>query len=385
MMAGEAALMSDLVAIVMPKWGLSMEEGTVAQWHFAEGDEVPRGAELVDIETSKLINTLEAKQAGTLHRIVCPQGAGGACGALIAVMGEGAAPSPAELDAFVAQFAVALSEDDPSGAQAGPGHSTITVDGVALHYADIGTGAEAVLFLHGFGGDSGNWRFVQSELAAHYRTIALDLPGHGGSDKTLAGAGSLPELAALVGRFVAALGVDRVHLVGHSFGGAVARHLAARGDAAIASLTLVAPLFPGCGLDRSFLTDFVSARRNRDLRDVLARLVADPGSISRAMVEDALRHRRLDGVLPVFEHLIALADQEAAAGADDLPVPVPALAIWGESDRIIPLPPGGLPGDGTRTAVIGGAGHLPHLEQPAQVARILLEALTMEARGMDNA
>ncbi len=372
-MTAHAAPVSDLVAVVMPKWGLSMEEGTLAQWHFAEGDWVPAGAELADIETSKLINTLEAKQAGTLHRIVCAQGAGGACGSLIAVMGEGPAPSQAELDAFVARFAVTPPEADPSGAQSSHGLSTITVDGLALRYAEMGAGEQAVLFLHGFAGDSGNWRFVQSDFAAEYRTIALDLPGHGGSDKALPGGGSLADLAALVSGFVRALAIDRVHLVGHSFGGAVARHMAARGDVAIASLTLVAPLLPGVDLDRSFLHDFVSARRSRELREVLARLVADPSSIARAMVEDALRHKRLDGVAQVFEQLIALAEQEAAPGACEMPVR--ALAIWGDSDRIIPLPADGSFGQQVRLEVIGAAGHLPHLEQPARVARIILDAL----------
>ena len=372
-MTSHAAPGSDLVAIVMPKWGLSMEEGTVAQWHFAEGDWVPAGAELVDVETSKLINTLEAMQAGTLHRIVCPPGAGGACGALIAVMSEGPAPSPAELDAFAARFAIAPEDADAPGAPSATGLSAITVDGLSLRYAEMGAGSEAILFLHGFGGDSGNWRFVQSELARDYRTIALDLPGHGGSDKVLPGAGSLADLAALVSGFAGALGIDRVHLVGHSLGGAAARHVAARGDGAIASLTLVAPLLPGLDLDRSFLRDFVSARRSRDLKEVLARLVADPAMIARAMVEDALKHRRLDGVAAVFDQLIGLAEAEAAASPCALPAGT--LAIWGEQDRIIPMPANGLPGSGIRIAAVAAAGHLPHLEQPAQVARIIRDAI----------
>jgi pyruvate/2-oxoglutarate dehydrogenase complex dihydrolipoamide acyltransferase (E2) component len=82
--------MADLIPVVMPKWGLAMDEGTVAGWHFTEGDAVQAGAELVDIETSKLLNTLEAKQPGVLLRIVCEEGVVAPCGALIAVLGAAA-------------------------------------------------------------------------------------------------------------------------------------------------------------------------------------------------------------------------------------------------------------------------------------------------------
>lgn len=372
-MSTGTAPMTDLIPIVMPKWGLSMEEGTVAVWHFAEGDTVPPGAELVDIETSKLLNTLEAKQGGTLFRIVCKEGAQGPCGSLIAVMGQGDAPSAEALDAFVAQFVVTSDETAAAGERGAAVADRIAVDGLALNYVAMGDGDETVLFLHGFGGDSGNWLLVQSEVAARCRTIALDLPGHGGSDKALPGAGDLAALAAHVGRFLDEIGIEKVHLVGHSFGGAVANRIAAGSDGRVLSLTLVAPLLGGLDLDRSFLHEFVAARRSRDLREVLSRLVADPGNIGRAMVEDVLRYKRVDGVAAVLAQLIALAEQEALSGT---PEPgAPALAIWGESDRIIPLPAAGSLGPRTRLEVIRAAGHLPHLEQPGQVARIILDAL----------
>ncbi len=99
--------MADLIPVVMPKWGLAMDEGTVAGWHFAEGDAVPAGAELVDIETSKLLNTLETKQPGVLLRIVCDEGGQAPCGALIAVLGAADAARPPEvLDAFNAGLMV---------------------------------------------------------------------------------------------------------------------------------------------------------------------------------------------------------------------------------------------------------------------------------------
>ncbi|MEQ8771494.1 MAG: biotin/lipoyl-containing protein, partial [Erythrobacter sp.] len=95
--------MAQLTALTMPKWGLSMEEGTLASWHLAEGDAVDEGTEIADIETSKLLNTLEAKQAGTVLRLVAGEGETLPCGALIAVMGEDGASAP-DIDAFIASF-----------------------------------------------------------------------------------------------------------------------------------------------------------------------------------------------------------------------------------------------------------------------------------------
>ncbi len=57
--------------------------------------------------------------------------------------------------------------------------------------------------------------FNQPALAERHRTIALDLPGHGGSTKALDAAVDESSFAADIDRFLAALNIDRVHLVGH--------------------------------------------------------------------------------------------------------------------------------------------------------------------------
>lgn len=367
--------MADLIPVVMPKWGLAMDEGTVAGWHFGEGDAVPAGAELVDIETSKLLNTLEAKQPGVLLRIVCDEGGQAPCGALIAVLGAAdvTAPSPEALDAFIAGFAVSRQEEDAASATAAPAFRNITVDGLSLRYTEMGEGEATILFLHGFGGDCGNWMFVQSDLAEICRTIALDLPGHGGSAKALPGSGTVDDLVSLIGAFVTERGLGPVHLVGHSFGGALAQGLAASASVSVRSLTLIAPLLPGVSLNGDFLHDFVEARRTRELRDVLARLVADSESISPAMVDDVLKYKRLDGVASVLTHLAGLAEQ-IAAETGTMP-DVQCLAIWGASDLIIPSPPEALLPPGSRLELIPACGHMPHLEVPDIVVRLIRDSI----------
>ncbi|MFN9497668.1 MAG: acetoin dehydrogenase dihydrolipoyllysine-residue acetyltransferase subunit [Erythrobacteraceae bacterium] len=370
--------MADLIPVVMPKWGLAMDEGTVAGWHFTEGDAVQAGAELVDIETSKLLNTLEAKQPGVLLRIVCEEGVVAPCGALIAVLGaaDAARPSPEALEAFIAGFTVSGQEEDADPATAAPAFRNATIDGFSLRYAEIGEGEETILFLHGFGGDCGNWMFVQSDLAESCRTIALDLPGHGGSTKALPGSGSLDDLVSLVGAFIAERVLGPVHLVGHSFGGALAQGLAARASASVRSLTLIAPLLSGVSLDRDFLHDLVEARRARELKEVLSRLVADSESISAAMVDDVLKYKRLDGVASVLSNLADMAEQIATA-TRKMP-DVKCVAIWGTKDQIIPPPAAELLSPGSRLELIPACGHMPHLEVPDVVARMIRHSIAAE-------
>ncbi|MDH4307385.1 MAG: alpha/beta fold hydrolase [Acidimicrobiia bacterium] len=60
--------------VVMPKWGLSMEKGTITRWLKLEGDEIRSGEEIAEIESDKISNVLEAPADGVLGRIVVPVG-----------------------------------------------------------------------------------------------------------------------------------------------------------------------------------------------------------------------------------------------------------------------------------------------------------------------
>ncbi|WP_024844824.1 2-oxo acid dehydrogenase subunit E2 [Paracoccus pantotrophus] len=89
--------------VTLPKWGLEMSEGQISRWIVAEGDSVEPGTELVDIETDKIVNTLDTDRGGILRRILVPEGETAPVGALIAVLAEAEA-SEAELAAFIASY-----------------------------------------------------------------------------------------------------------------------------------------------------------------------------------------------------------------------------------------------------------------------------------------
>ncbi|WP_321415766.1 2-oxo acid dehydrogenase subunit E2 [uncultured Desulfobacter sp.] len=83
------------VEILMPKWGLTMKEGTVSKWLKAIGDTVTKGENLLEVETSKITNTVESPGDGTLHQIVVPEGETVPVMTILGVLAEeGETPEP---------------------------------------------------------------------------------------------------------------------------------------------------------------------------------------------------------------------------------------------------------------------------------------------------
>lgn len=96
--------MSRIRAFTMPKWGIEMTEGTIADWTVKEGDSFKRGQTLCLIETAKITNEVDAEYDATVRRILVSGGSEAEpVGALLAVFDEGD-HSEAEIDAFVASF-----------------------------------------------------------------------------------------------------------------------------------------------------------------------------------------------------------------------------------------------------------------------------------------
>ncbi|MDF7758673.1 2-oxo acid dehydrogenase subunit E2 [Kosakonia cowanii] len=93
--------MSTIRTLEIPKWGLSMEEGTLAQWLIKEGSTFSQGQDICEIETSKITNVLEAPWDGVLRRVLAQPGDTLPVGAVLALVADEAV-SDSELDAFAA-------------------------------------------------------------------------------------------------------------------------------------------------------------------------------------------------------------------------------------------------------------------------------------------
>jgi pyruvate dehydrogenase E2 component (dihydrolipoamide acetyltransferase) len=103
--------------ITMPKWGIEMQEGTITNWQVEPGQRLGKGEPLLDVETEKIVNSVEAPLDGTLRRILGATGETHPVGALIAVFAD-AEVSEAEVDAFIAKFRPADASFETGGSSA---------------------------------------------------------------------------------------------------------------------------------------------------------------------------------------------------------------------------------------------------------------------------
>jgi pyruvate dehydrogenase E2 component (dihydrolipoamide acetyltransferase) len=356
-------------SIVMPKWGLAMEEGALTKWAVAPGQTISKGQEIADIETTKIANAFESPTSGVIRRLVAPEGETLPVGALLAVVADTSVPD-AEVDAFIEKFQAEFTPPEKAGG-GGPLTKMVEAGGLSVRTLSVGEGAGTpVLLLHGFGSDLMSWLFNQEALAEGRAVHAFDLPGHGGSSKAIAASG-VADLAAVTIGVMDALGLEKAHLVGHSLGGAIATFVAATQPSRAASVSLIAPAGLGPEINMGFIEGFIGESRARKLKGVLQDLVVDPNLISADMVEDVLKFKRLDGAEAALR-LIAEAhfsggSQKTILRSELSAVRAPIAIIVGEEDRVIPPSHAdGLPAS-IQVTRLPGAGHIPHMEKSAGV------------------
>lgn len=245
-----------------------------------------------------------------------------------------------------------------------------TVAGGPAAYLSVGSGGVPVLLLHGFAGDRLTWQFNLSALSARRRAIAVDLPGHGGSTPDV-GSGRVADFAPWLVEFLDGLELPRVHLVGHSMGGYVARELAGLVPDRVASLTLLSSAGLGTPFDLDFLRRAIAPADVAEGRACAERLFAGPspliprfGEVLHAQGADPVRRAALERIIE--ESFAAHADG-GGPPVDWSAYPMPVQVLWGREDRIIPLPPADrLPPDAP-FRVFDNAGHLPHIETASPV------------------
>lgn len=365
-----------IIPVVMPKWGLSMREGTVNEWLVDEGSAISPGMPILNVETDKIANAVEATDTGVLRRKVAQPGDVLPVKALLGVL---AAPEVSDeaIDAWIAAWIPPADSGEDDGSEQ-ESSAFIEVNGLRIRYASRGENEQVVLFIHGFGGDLDNWLFNMDALAEHYRVVALDLPGHGQSATALPGS-QLAQLADFVAAFMEALAIPSAHLVGHSLGGAIAALFAQRHPARARSLALIGSAGFGAEINPRYGEGFINAQSRRELKPVIELLFADPALVSRQMLDDLLKYKRLDGAADALnalhQSLFANGRQSALPGQQLDASVTPLLLIWGAEDHIIPARHAEYAPANARVEILDGAGHMPQMEKAAEVNQLLLQHL----------
>lgn len=366
--------MVGITPIVMPKWGLSMKEGTVGGWLVDEGTQITVGMPILDVETDKIANAVEAPDPGLLRRKVATEGELLPVKALLGVLADKDV-SDADIDAYIAAYVMPATDADDD-AQAGPAYQYADVDGLRIRYARSGAAAGTpVLFIHGFGGDLDNWLFNIDAVGEKHPVIALDLPGHGQSAIKLPGS-SLAALADFMERFMVAIDVPKAHLVGHSVGGAIAAQMALSQPQRVASLSLIDSAGFGPDINTAYTEGFTRAAARRELKPVLELLFKDPTLVSRQMVDDVLKYKRLDGVTELLETLgtglFKDGQQVAQPGLALTASGKPVLMVWGKDDQIVPAAHAANAPPGATMELFEGVGHMAQMERAGDVNRLIL-------------
>ncbi len=367
--------MGPIHKIMLPKWGLSMKEARIIGWLKEVGAPIAAGDELVEIESEKIAGTVEAPGSGLLRRRLVEADAVAPVGSLLGIVAEASVPD-AEIAAVVSEYLANFSTAAVATAASDPEPTKIVVGSRRLRYLVRGEGEDAAILIHGFGGDLNAWLFNHTALADRRRVYVLDLPGHGESTKDV-GTGAIDELAQSVEEFMDALGIASAHVAGHSLGGAIAIALATREPTRVRSLALLASAGLGPEVDAGYVEGFISATTRNALKPHAAKLFANSALVTRRMIDDLLKYKRLEGVeacLRLISDRFLSAGQQAAVMRDALSrLRQPALVVWGSDDQIIPARhAAGLP-TSVKAEVIPGKGHMIMMEAAGEVNRLLDE------------
>jgi pimeloyl-ACP methyl ester carboxylesterase len=258
--------------------------------------------------------------------------------------------------------------------------ATLSVEGRAARIHVGGRSdpaAEPILLLHGGWGDAAlHWGPIWDRLAERFRVVAPELPGFGHG--TAEGPRDVPGLAGWCGALLDALGIERAWVAGNGFGGALGWQLAVVARPRVLGLALLngGPPPPQPWLLRKFLALGVA---RPFLRHALRNGLLGPVALARGFADPARAPAALRALLDDAEPppLALLVDAAVRGGATGKAPRVPVAMLWGEADRLPgtdALAMDRLEGAGNPPAfsTLPGAGHVPQLERPAEVAEWLL-------------
>ena len=286
-----------------------------------------------------------------------------------------------------------LAATAPSG---GPGRLRIRrveTSAGALSVLEAGVG-DPVIMLHGLGATKASFLPTVAALAPGRRTVAVDLPGFGDSDKPLLGAYDAAFFARAVTALLDALGIERAHVIGNSMGGRVALEIGLRAPERIGRLVLLAPSLawlrsrPWAPYLRWVPTQLgVLQPAPRPVVEAIVKRVI-PGSDEEwtaAGIDEFLRSYLTPNGRAAFYAAARNIYLEEPHGKNGFWTRLPSLSaeslfVWGRNDKLVPLGFEHHVRDALPSAhhLELDCGHVPQLERPREthdaIERFLAEA-----------
>lgn len=265
-------------------------------------------------------------------------------------------------------------------------HGEVRVDGVRSPTIEAGPAdaREAAVFVHGNPGSTSDWAALVERTGAHGRALALDMPGYGRADKPEGFAYTIEGYARHLAGALAELGIDRVHLVLHDFGGPWGLQWAADHPDAFASATLVNT---GVLLDyrwhafaRIWRTPVAGELFLRTAtRPVFRRLMrrGQPVPLPPERVDEMYAAMKDPGTQRAVLRLYRATPADRMGGLRDAlrPLDRPALVVWGAADPYIGVEHAERQRETFPRAEVvrlDRSGHWPMLDAPERVAEAVV-------------
>lgn len=271
----------------------------------------------------------------------------------------------------------------------GQAHKT-EANGTMIAWSEMGEGAP-LLLIHGFQDSHRTWSRVAPLLASDFHVIMIDLPGRGLSGRPRAPY-TLEWYSRTLLEWMAAVGISRTSICGHSFGGGIAQWMLLRGRERMDRLALVAPggLGREVGMWLKYATFPVLGRRLtplviRHFIPLVMRFApAAFGNRDPEEIDHYIRMNRIPGTDEAFQaSLEAVINpfgqyMQTWQRCHEIEDPPPIALFWGEKDHVLPVKQGYNVLEqsiGVTLTTYPDCGHFPHLEIPDTFAADLKDFL----------
>ena len=218
-------------------------------------------------------------------------------------------------------------------------------NGIRTNYLEAGSGEETVVLIHGSGPgvtSYANWRLVIPALAENFRVVAPDMVGFGFSDRPEGVKYSLDTWADQTVGLMDTLGIEKAHLVGNSFGGAIALRIATKHPERVGKLVLMGSMGVPFEITEGLDTVWGYEASVENMRKVL-----DYFTYDKSAIDDELARSRYEGsIQPGFQEAFSSmfpAPRQRWVEAMTIPdeelkkLPHPALMVHGREDQVIPV------------------------------------------------